>query len=242
VSLRILLADDHRLFAEGLAALLEREPGLEVVGTARDGREAVKAALALAPDVVAMDVSMPGLSGIEATRQIAAGRPEIKILCLSMHRERQYLQAALEAGASGYVLKDDAPEMVIAAIRRVAGGGIYLCPEMTAAAVSEYRTSLVDHKAAIDPVLTPREREVLQLVAEGWTSQEIAARLCVSERTVATHRQHLTEKLDIKSVAGLTKYAIRQGLTTAERDRRTPQSLQRKIDHSADCRGASGRG
>ena len=220
MSLRILLADDHRMFASGLAALLEREPGFEVVGTAQDGREAVKAALELDPDVVAMDVSMPGLNGIEAARQIAVERPRIRILCLSMHRDRQYLQAALEAGAAGYVLKDDPPEVVMAAIRCVAGGGLYLCPEMTAAAVSEYRTSLVDHKAAVDPVLTPREREVLQLVAEGWTSQEIAARLCVSERTVATHRQHLTEKLDIKSVAGLTKYAIRHGLTTAEPDRR----------------------
>jgi DNA-binding NarL/FixJ family response regulator len=220
VSLRLLLADDHRLFACGLASLLDREPGFQVVGTAQDGRQAVKAALELAPDVVLMDVSMPGLSGIEAARQIAAQRTAIKILCLSMHRDRQYLQAALEAGASGYVLKQDAPEVVIAAIRCVAGGGLYLCPEMTAAAISEYRTNLIDHKPAIDPVLTPREREVLQLVAEGWTSQEIAARLCVSERTIATHRQHLAEKLDIKSVAGLTKYAIRHGLTTAERDRR----------------------
>lgn len=220
MSLRILLADDHRMFACGLASLLRPEPDFEVVGTAQDGREAVKAALELEPDVVTMDVSMPGLNGIEAARQISAERPGIKILCLSMHRERQYLQAALEAGASGYVLKDDAPEVLIAAIRCVAGGGTYLCPEMTATAVSEYRTSLIDHKPAIDPVLTPREREVLQLVAEGWTSQEIAAQLCISERTVATHRQHLAEKLGIKSIAGLTKYAIRHGLTTAERDRR----------------------
>ena len=220
MSLRILLADDHRMFADGLASLLDREPDFEVVGTAQDGREAVKAAFALDPDVVVMDLSMPGLSGIEAARQIADRRPGIKILCLSMHRDRQYLQTALEAGASGYVLKDDNPEVMIAAIRCVAGGGIYLCAEMTAAAVSEYRTNLVGHKAAIDPVLTPREREVLQLVAEGLTSQEIAAQLCISERTVATHRQHLSEKLDIKSIAGLTKYAIRHGLTTAESDRR----------------------
>lgn len=220
MSLRILLVDNQRMFASGLAALFDREPDLEVVGTAQDGREAVKAALALDPDVVTMDVSMPGLSGIEAARQIAAQRPNIKILCLSMHRDRQYLQAALEAGAAGYVLKDDTPEVVIAAIRCLAGGGIYLCPEMTAAAINQYRTNLVDHKAAIAPVLTPREREILQLVAEGWTSQEIAAQLCISERTVATHRQHLTEKLEIKSIAGLTKYAIRHGLTTAGRDRR----------------------
>lgn len=228
MSLRILLADDHRMFACGLASLLDPEPDFEVVGMAQDGRAAVKAALELEPDVVAMDVSMPGLSGIEAARQIAAKRPGIKILCLSMHRERQYLQAALEAGASGYVLKDDTPEVVIAAIRCVAGGGIYLCPEMIAAAVSEYRTNLVDHKAAIDPVLSPREREVLQLVAEGLTSQEIAAQLFISERTVATHRQHLAEKLDIKSIAGLTKYAIRHGLTTADRDRRDSRPASAK--------------
>jgi two-component system response regulator NreC len=220
MKLRILLADDHRMFAHGLAALLQVEPDLAVVGTVQDGREAVNAVLALQPDVIAMDVSMPGLSGIEASRQILSKRPETKVLCLSMHRERQYLQAALEAGVSGYVLKDDAPEILIAAIRCVAGGGTYLCPEMTAAAVDEYRTNLVGHKPAIDPILTPREREVLQLVAEGWTSEEIAAQLFISERTVATHRQHLAEKLEIRSVAGLTKYAIRHGLTTAERDRR----------------------
>lgn len=223
MSLRILLADDHRMFAYGLASLLGTEPDFEVVGTAQGGREAVKAALELEPDVVTMDVSMSGLNGIEAARQIAAERPVIKILCLSMHRERQYLQSALEAGASGYVLKDDTPEVLIAAIRCVASGGTYLCPEMTAAAVNEYRTSLVNHKPATDPVLTPREREVLQLVAEGWTSHEIAAQLCISERTVATHRQHLAEKLDINSIAGLTKYAIRHGLTTVECDRRAFQ-------------------
>lgn len=220
MTLRVLLADDHRMFTDALAGLLAKEPDLEVVGTVRDGREAVKAALELEPDVIAMDISMRGLCGIEATRQIAARGPGAKVLCLSMHRERQYLQAALEAGATGYVLKESAPKELISAIRCVAGGGIYLCPEMTAAAVEAYRAYLVGQKLSIDPVLTPREREVLQLVAEGWTSQEIAAQLFVSERTVATHRQHLAEKLHIRSVAGLTKYAIRHGLTTADRDHR----------------------
>ncbi len=219
MSLRILLADDHRMFAAGLAALLDQDLDMEIVGTVEDGREAVKSALRLEPDVVAMDISMPGLSGIEAARQIVAERPGIKVLCLSMHRERQYLQAALEAGATGYVLKDRAPEELTVAIRTVAGGATYLCPEMTAAAVDEYRANLAGHKPAIDPILTAREREVLQLVAEGLTSGEVAARLGVSERTVATHRRHLAEKLDIHSVAGLTKYAIRHGLTTADRDR-----------------------
>ncbi len=219
MSIRVLVADDHRMFAAGIAALLAKEPDLEVLGTVGDGREAVRTALELEPAVVVMDLSMPGLSGIEAARQLAAERPAIKTLCLSMHRERQYLSAALEAGASGYVLKDHAPEVLTAAIRCVAGGGTYLSPEMAAAAVDEYRASLIGHKPAIDPVLTAREREVLQLVAEGLSSQEIAAQLGVSERTVATHRRHLAEKLDIHSVAGLTKYAIRHGLTTAERDR-----------------------
>lgn len=223
MSLRILLADDHQMFADGLAALLEPEPGLEVVGTVQDGREAVRAAIELEPDVAVMDISMPGLNGIEATRQIIAERPGIKVLCLSMHRERQYLQAALEAGASGYVLKDCSTAVMTAAIRCVADGGIYLCPETTAAALDEYRTNLADPKPAVAPVLTPREREVLQLVAEGLTSQEIAAQLGISERTVATHRLHVAKKLDIHSVAGLTKYAIRQGLTTVERHRRPSQ-------------------
>lgn len=217
MTLRILLADDHQMFADGLAALLEKEPDLKVVGRARHGREAVKAALELEPDVVVMDISMPGLSGIEATRQLAAVRPRIKTLCLSMHHERQYLQAALEAGAAGYVLKEHTSREVVAGIRCVARGGTYLCPEMAAVAVDEYRASLAGHKPAIDPVLTAREREVLQMVAEGWTSREIAEQLCVSERTVATHRRHLAEKLELHSVAELTKYAIRHGLTTADR-------------------------
>ncbi len=220
MSLRVLLADDHLVFAAGLAALIARQPDLEVVGTARDGREAVRAALEIEPDVVVMDLSMPHLSGIEATRQVVAGLPEAKVLCLSMHRERQYLQAALEAGAAGYVLKDHPPETVIQAIHCVAGGRICLCPEMAAAAVEEYRACLLTHKPAVDPVLTAREREVLQLVAEGATSLEIAGELCLSERTVAAHRRHLSEKLGIHGVAGLTKYAIRHRLTTIERDRR----------------------
>ncbi len=220
MSLRILLVDDHRMFTGGLNALLDNEPDLEVVATACDGREAVKAALDLEPDVSVMDVSLPGLSGVEATRQIAAARPKVKVLCLSMHRERQYLRAALEAGAAGYVLKDQAPEELLKAIRCVAGGATYLCPEMAATAVDDYRADLLGHKAAIDPILTDRERQVLQLVADGLTSQMIASLLFVSERTVATHRQHLMEKLDIHSVAGLTKYAIRQGLTTTEHEAR----------------------
>ncbi len=220
MSIRVLLADDHRMFAAGLAALLDKEPEFEVVATVEDGREAVRSALELEPQVVVMDLSMPGLSGIEATRQIATERPGVKVVCLSMHRERQYLAAALEAGAHGYVLKDNAPEVLASALRTVAGGGTYLCPEMASAAVDEYRASLVGHKPAIEPVLSVREREILQLVAESLTSSEIAARLFVSERTIATHRRHISEKLDIHSVAGLTKYAIRHGLTTADRDRR----------------------
>ncbi len=216
MSLRVLLADDHQMFAAGIAALIDREPDLEAVGTVKDGREAVKAALELKPDVVVMDLSMPRLSGIEATRQIVAERPEVKVLCLSMHRERQYLQAAFAAGAVGYVLKDHPPATVIEAIRCVAGGRLCLSPEMADAAAEEYRAHLVGHRPAAVPLLTAREREILQLIAEGRSSREIAAELFVSERTIATHRRHLADKLDIHNVAGLTKYAIRHGLTTAE--------------------------
>ena len=218
MSIRVLLADDHRMFLEGLAGLLGREPDIEIVARAHDGREAVKAALELVPDVVAMDLSMPRLAGVEATRQIVTGRPEVAVVCLSMHRDRHYLKAALEAGASGYVLKDCASEDLVVAIRRAAAGATYLCREMRDAAVAELRSSLTEARPAAAPTLTPREREVLQLVAEGATSQQIAAALFVSERTIATHRRNLAEKLGIHSVAGLTKYAIRTGLTTLERD------------------------
>ncbi len=215
MTLRILLADDHRLFADGLRGLLLQERGLEVVATAKDGREAVRLARQLRPDLVIMDLSMPGMSGIEATRQITSELAGIKVLCLSMHTETHFVEAALEAGARGYLLKDSALEELAEAVRTVSAGRSYLSPAVAGSVLEALR----DHRPlagkSAHELLTPREREVLQLVAEGRSTKEIAAELHVSTKTVLTHREHLMDKLRIRSVAGLTKYAVLEGLTSS---------------------------
>ncbi len=209
---RILLADDHEILLDGLAALLAKEPDFEVVGTARDGREAVEKSHALHPDVVVMDVSMPGLNGIDATRQITARRPDAKVLCLSAHAEPQFVKAMLEANAAGYLLKDYSHESLVRAIRHVIVGEVYICPRVGHAVVRALKADRPSVTSTVEP-LTEREREILQLIAEGHSTKEIADRLFLSIKTVGTHREHLMEKLGIHSVAGLTKYAIREGLT-----------------------------
>jgi DNA-binding NarL/FixJ family response regulator len=229
--MKVLLADDHRIVREGLKSLLQSQPDLEVIAEASDGRQAVEMARELGPDVVVMDVAMPQLNGIEATRQLANDQGEMKIVALSMHSDRRFVSEALKAGASGYVLKDGAFDELISAIRAVTADRVYLSPRVAGVVVEDYVRRLParggdgahpgteEHpqgrRSAFD-ALTPREREVLQLMAEGYATKEVAHRLHVSVKTVETHRRQIMEKLDLHSVAELTKYAIREGLTTLE--------------------------
>lgn len=218
MTVRVLIADDHQIVSQGLAALIEKQPGFSVAGTAVDGREAVRLAQELEPDLVLMDVSMPRLSGIEATRQLSVEMPGVKVLCLSMHVERQFVSAMLAAGADGYVLKDAAEEELVEAIRQVAAGRSFLSPKIAATVVQDYALLVAGGDGgAPGPELSGREREVLQLIAEGRSTAQIAALLCLSPKTIGSHRGRIMAKLGIHTIAGLTKYAIRHGLTTADR-------------------------
>lgn len=219
--MKILLADDHRMMRDGLRALLERE-GLEVVAEAADGREAVTLALRLHPDIVIMDVSMPDLNGIDATRQLRAEAPKLKVIGLSMNADRRYVLAMFAAGAVGYLLKSSASEELIQALHAVSAGQKYVSPAI-ADIVLEHLTEGADARGGrnstppqLVKALTAREREVLQLLAEGKASKEIAAQLGVSLATVETHRRQIMDKLGLRTVAELTKYAIREGLTSIE--------------------------
>jgi len=216
VSIRLLLVDDHELMRQGLRAILESEPGVEVVGEAANGREAVTLARTLLPDVVVMDVAMKEMNGIEATRQIRAARRDVKVIALLSHSDSRYVTAILEAGACAYVLKANAYDELRRALEAARQGRSYLCPDVTESVVG---ASLRGRTRAADPAgaaLSSREREVLQLLAEGLTSPQIGKRLFVATTTVDTHRRNLMRKLDIHSVADLTKFAIREGLTTVE--------------------------
>ncbi len=215
MSIRVLLADDHEIMLNGLRSLLEQEADMVVVGEAKDGREAVAAAREKAPQVVVMDLSMPGMNGIEATRRIAAEQPAVKVLCFSMHGDQGFVGAALEAGAAGYLLKDYAVDDLVQAIRAVAAGETYLCPQIAGTVVEAYRAARGNAGPSAYSLLTAREREVLQLIAEGHTNGRIAERLGLSVKTVGTHRERLMAKLDIHTVAELTKYAVREGLTSS---------------------------
>jgi DNA-binding NarL/FixJ family response regulator len=210
---RIVIADDHRIVREGLRHLLEKRTDFKVVGEAPDGESAVRLAKELSPDIVIVDISMPGLNGIEATRRILAERPEIRVLALSMHSDRRFVIETLKAGASGYLLKDSAFDELARAIEVVMARGAFLSPAITEMVVRDYVLQSGCDDDAVFSVLTPREREVLQLMAEGEPTRAIAAHLAVSVKTVETYRQQIMEKLDLHSVAELTKYAVREGLT-----------------------------
>jgi DNA-binding NarL/FixJ family response regulator len=216
MSVRVLLVDDHRMFLDGLRPLLQRTPGIQVVGEAQDGARAVALAQELAADVVIMDVAMPRLNGIEATRQLRSQRPDCQVIVLSMHSDRRYVIEALRAGARGYLLKDSAFTDLASAIRIVTQGRICLSDRIQDSVLSDYITSLDAEAASPFDTLSPREREVLQLLAEGRSTKQIAAHLNVSGKTVETHRRQVMEKLELYTVAELTKYAIRQGLTGLE--------------------------
>jgi len=211
MNVRILLAEDHQMVREGLRALLEGEEDLEVIAETDDGRSAVEMTERLRPHVVVMDISMPCLNGLDATRHLARGRSGARVLILSMHADRRYVAEAFRAGAGGYVLKDGAFEELAEAVRIVARGGRYLRADLAGLGKGTRKDS--DESSATFFMLTPREREVLQLLAEGVSNKEIAALLHVSVKTIETHRQHLMEKTGFRSIAELTKYALRHGLT-----------------------------
>lgn len=212
-SIRVILADDHRMMREGIRALLEREKGIEVVGEASNGREVLLLARKLCPDVVVMDVSMPLLNGIEATRQIRRDCPEVRVLILTVHENREYVAQLLAAGADGYIIKRAAGAELVSAIHTVYQGDLFLHPSVAKVVVEDYvhRLQAGEGIGARD-VLTPREREVLQLIAEGYSSREIADLLHISVKTVQNHRSKIMNKLDLHDRGELIKYAIQQGI------------------------------
>ena len=210
---RILLAEDHAILREGIRSLLCAVPGLEIVGEAEDGRQAVSLAKELVPDLMIVDLSMPLLNGTEAIRQIKRRHPQIRAIVMTVHRSDEYVRATLDAGADGYLLKDDSHLELLAAIRSVGAGGIYLSPKICGRVVSGFLGQGAQPGAGIAwSALTDREREVLKLVAEGHKNREIAERLYVSVKTVEKHRANVMKKLDVHGAAGLTAYAIENGL------------------------------
>ncbi len=211
--IRILLADDHTIMRDGLRALLERQPDMAVVAEAADGRECVRMAEEQLPDVVVMDIAMPNMNGIEATRRILAERPGCAVVILSMHQDESYVLRALKAGARGYLLKDSLRNDVIEAIRAVAEGRSFLTRKIGRMLQEDYVRQL-DRRGLDDSydLLTDREREILQLVAEGRTNKEVAGLLNVSPTTVETHRTHILQKLGLHSVPELILYAVRKGI------------------------------
>jgi two-component system response regulator NreC len=215
-TIRIILADDHKIVRQGLRILLEAEPDMEVIAEADNGRKVLKQAQELVPDVIIMDLSMPELNGIEATRQILSGAPEVKVVALSMHSDSLFVLNMIKAGASGYLLKDCALEELVKAIRTVVSHKTYLSPGISDIVIRDFVTGWQTTSSSAFSVLSAREREVLQLMAEGKTTNQIADGLCVSVKTVEAHRKQVMTKLGIHSVAELTKYAIRQGLTSLD--------------------------
>ncbi|MDH3279792.1 MAG: response regulator transcription factor [Gammaproteobacteria bacterium] len=214
--IRIILADDHAIVRDGLRSLLEQEADMYIVAEAANGLEVIRAAREHQPDAIVMDASMPNLNGIEATRTIRAQLPKTRIICLSMHNESRFVSAMLGAGASGYLLKDCASEEFVRAIRTVMAGQVYLSPGIGQVVVDQLTAARADAGDSAFSRLTDRERAVLQLLAEGHTTKEMAEHLSLSAKTVATHREHLMAKLGITSIAGLTRYAIQQGLTVLD--------------------------
>jgi two-component system response regulator NreC len=207
MAIRVVLADDHVLVRQGLKSLLERE-GFQVVAEASDGQEALRHVESLKPDILVMDISMPILNGLEAARQICLSSPQIKTILLTQHDEEQYLSEALEAGVKGYVLKSQVASDLINAMRQVSRGGVYLSPGVSSAVMEAYRSKSEKPK---DP-LTSRERQVLQLIAEGKSTKDVASVLGISVKTAESHRTRLMQKLDIHETASLVLYAVRRGI------------------------------
>ena len=210
--IKILLVDDHKLLRDGLRNIIEKKSNMQVIGEASDGREAIKTASKLKPNVIVMDVAMPGLNGIEAAKQIHKIEPEIKIIGLSMHSGKQFIQGMFKAGAFGYLLKDGDADELIVAISTVIEGKRYLSKEIN----QEFLKELKDDKNLKKVLLSSREKEVLQLIAEGKSSKEIAEILFLSPKTIDVHRNNIMRKIDLYTISELTKYAIQKGLTTLD--------------------------
>ncbi len=217
MNIRLLLADDHQLMREGLRALIEKEADMTLVGEAHDGYETVRLAEQLHPHIVVMDVAMPELNGIEATRKIIAAQPDIKVVALSGHDKKDFVRLMLEAGASAYILKSRAYEELSLAIHEAMNNRKFLSPEIARGVVDEYvELSGASNKDSAFILLTDREREVLQLLSEGYSTKEMAGQLGISIKTIETHRRNIMDKLDLHSVAELTKYAISEGITSLD--------------------------
>lgn len=214
--IRVLLVDDHRILREGIRALLVDEPDIVVVGEAGDGEEAVAKVDALRPDVVLMDVVMPRLNGVEATRRIRQRHPDVRVLVLSMYDDDEYVQQGIAAGAAGYLLKGTAADDLVLAIREVHKGASFLHPAVAAKLIDDYVRRVRGGGEEAGEPLTAREQEVLKLIAEGNTNQEIADLLCISRKTVESHRANIMRKLDLHDVTDLVKYALRKGLIRLE--------------------------
>lgn len=216
MSLKIMLADDHKVLRHGLSQAIEAEEGMEVVGQAENGHEVVELCRKITPDIIIMDISMPSLNGIDATRQILKELPKVKIVALSMNSEKKMIHEMLRAGAKGYLLKDCEYSELVEAIRIVAKDKTYLSPSITGGVIEDFLLKSQVEASGAFAALSDREREVLQLLSEGKTTKQIARVLHVSPKTVEGHRTRIMNKLDIDSIANLTKYAIREGLTSTD--------------------------
>ena len=216
MSIKILLADDHEIVRYGLRCLIEEQPDMEVVGDAVNGRTAINLAYQLKPDVVIMDISMPDMNGIEATRRIRKEIPDTKVIVLSMHHKRQFVIDMLKSGVSGYILKTKVHEDLIRAIKAAVADEVYLSSKITGIVAHDIASNLPTSDKSAYAILTPREREVLQLISEGKSTKESALHLNVSIKTIESTRRQIMQKLDIHNVADLTKYAINEGITSLD--------------------------
>ena len=215
MSTTLLIADDHQLMREGLRALMSKQEDVEVVGEAANGQDAFEMACSLQPDVVIMDITMPELNGVEAARKITKHCPGVKVLALSVHRDQNFVMDMFRAGAAGYLLKDCALDELALAIRMVMAGNHYLSPAISGSVLEDFLHDRGELKTSLS-LLTVREREVLQLIAEGKSTRMIAESLDISSKTVETHRLRMMNKLKLRNVADLTKFALREGITTLD--------------------------
>jgi DNA-binding NarL/FixJ family response regulator len=212
MKITVIIADDHMIVRDGIRSLLEKQPDIEVVAEADNGRTALKHAQQLSPDVIIMDIGMRELNGIDATRQIIGKLPDVKILALSMYSDKQFIKGMLKAGASGYMLKDSASKELVDAIRIVANNKVYISPSIAGVVAEDFLEHSAEKDASAHSVLTTREAEVIQLLAEGKSTKQAASILGVSIKTIESHRHNIMKKLNIDNIVGLIKYAIREGI------------------------------